>query len=95
MTRLASSKSGPKNSTQRVEAAAYLGWRTNSAEVTIPSVPSFCSPGRPPSTLLVMSFQRPGFRISAPESSTVRTREPPPSVRAKRSRSPGRIFRNG
>ncbi len=71
ITSLASSKSGPKNSRHRVRRAGYSGWRTNSAEVMTPSVPSFCMPGRPPSALLVMSFHSPCLRISPPARVTV------------------------
>ena len=67
----------------------------NSAAVMTPSVPSFCSPGTPPSALFVMSFQRPGLRISPAASAIVRTSRPAASSTRQRTVSPGRILRSG
>ncbi len=66
----------------------------NSAEVMTPSVPSFCSPGTPPSALLVMSFQSPFLRISPPERVIRFTAAPSSSSTSKVTVSSGRILRS-
>ncbi len=66
----------------------------NSADVMTPSVPSFCTPGSPPSALFVMSFQRPRLRISLPSSEISRTRPPAASRTSKRTTSSKRILRS-
>ena len=58
-----------------------------------PSVPSFCTPGRPPRALLVMSFHSPGLRISLPARSMVRRGAPAASQTSNSTRSSGRILR--
>ncbi len=59
-----------------------------------PSVPSFCSPGTPPSALLVMSFHSPFLRISPPERAIRLTAAPASSSTSKVTVSSGRILRS-
>ena len=66
----------------------------NSAPVITPSVPSFCSPGRPPRALLVMSFHSPLRRISSPRRVIRCSAVPASSSTSKATVSPGRILRS-
>ena len=48
---------------------AGIRWRMKRAEVMIPSVPSFCTPGSPPRNLSVTSLPRPVLRNALPGTS--------------------------
>jgi len=63
----------PKNSKHTVRVNLKGLYKTKVAETIIPSHPSFCNPGKPPSALLVISLPNPFFRISSPESIMVFT----------------------
>ena len=59
-------KSGSKNSRQTVRVCSGMRCKTNSAEVIMPSQPSFWTPGRPPKNLLVTSLPNPCLRNDGP-----------------------------
>ena len=61
----------------------------------MPSTPSFCMPGRPPSALLVTSLPRPGRRISSPRRCTTLRTPPLTSLTTKTAVSSGRILWRG
>ena len=65
------------------------------ASVMMPSTPSFCIPGRPPSALLVTSLPRPGRRISEPCSSTTLRTPPLMSLTSNTATSSGKILWRG